>query len=455
MNFPNLKKTIEKIKNYPWRDSAKSLKFLPRSLNVPEKLVVIISAIFALLFTGHIWYTGYLGSTKLIPNYGGQIREGIIGDSKDLDQNDSRLLKAGLTKYDNQKNIVGDLAQSWDINDAGKTYVFHLRPGFNAQDLSGEISAQGLWTDITIATPDDQTLTFTFKQPFSPFLNVSTKPIFNYGPYQITKEDKDSVEFQARSDYYGGRPYLDKITLVFFSSEAELEKAIKRGDVQSFALNSGTVSMNDAQKFQIDLPRNLDLFFNLVNKDLSDVKVRKALRENSSPGKALSLRLVTSNTAKNLEYAQKIKDAWGQVGVTVTLDIKDNITLQKTTIPKRDYDILLYGLDYGEDPDPYPFWHSSQMGEVGRNLSNFNNKQADKLLESARQELDPAKRQETYTQFQAILDSEIPMFVVEHQAMTYWVSDSVQGIDSIIGSSEADRFLDVGQWFIKTKRVRI
>lgn len=453
MNFTN-SKTIKKINNYPWRETAKSLKYLPRALSLLEKLVTIILLVGILGSLGFFWYSNWINSTKLIPTYGGDFREGVVGDAKNLDDNITRLVNVGLTKYDDNKNIVGDLTQSWDINENGKVYVFHLRAGFNASDLANQISANGLWSDIAINVLDEQTITFTFKQPFSPFLNVSTKPIFNYGPYQITKESKDAVELQARDDYYGGRPYIDKITFVFYSAKEDLEKAVKRGDIQGYALTDGTIEMKNSQKFEMDLPRDLDLFFNLSNKNLSDINVRKALKDNVSLTKAINLRLVTSDAPKNVDYAKKLQARWAQIGVTVTLDIKDNITLQKTTIPKRDYDVLLYGLDYGEDPDPYPFWHSSQIGENGRNLSNFNNKQADKLLESARQEMDQKKRQDMYTQFQAILDSEVPMFVVEHQNFSYQLSNSVQGVSQIVGSSEADRFLNISSWYIKTKRVK-
>ena len=97
---------------------------------------------------------------------------------------------------------------------------------------------------------------------------------------------------------------------------------------------------------------------------------------------------MTSDNPKNIELARNIVEKWAKNGVKINLDVKDNVSLQKTVIPKRDYDLLLYGLDYGEDPDPYPFWHSSQIKDDGKNLSNFKNVKADKLLEAARQEFD-------------------------------------------------------------------
>lgn len=452
INF--FKKQYSSLLQYPWKDTIKSLKFLPRVLNNFEKVAVIVCLAVAVGLGSYLWYQSWLKSTILIAGYGGEFREGIVGESKDLDEHIERLTNAGLTKYDSEKNIVGDLAKTWDINENGKVYIFHLRDGFSSEDLTSQIASKNIWKDIEITTPDSQTIRCAFKQPFSPFLNVSTEPIFNYGPYKIAKEYKDEIELQSRDDYYAGRPFINKVIIKFYNSEEDLLKAAKRGEIQAYSLDSEQDPAENFHKFEMKLPRDLDLFFNLSRKDLQDINVRRALKEGSSPGKKLSLRLVTSDNPKNKDFAQRIVETLGEKGVKINLDVKDNVTLQKVTIPKRDYDLLLYGLDYGEDPDPYPFWHSSQIKEDGKNLSNFKNVKADKLLEEARQELDNNKREEKYAEFQKILDAEIPMFVVQKQNFYYYVSNKIKGIEQIAGSCEADRFLNVASWYINTQRVK-
>lgn len=453
MRLPQLKKILVAAKKYPWKETALSLKFLPKVFGLFEKIIILslCGVIFFVVFV--LGYNNWLGTTKSVAAQGGEFQEGIVGSSKDIDKHLARLLNAGLTKYDSNKNIVGDLADTWEIKENGKVYEFHLREEFNSEDLASQIAGNNLWKDINVSTPNAQTLSFTFKQPFSPFLYTSTEPIFNYGPYKITKESKDQIELSARDDYYAGRSYINKIIIRLYATDDELLRAGRRGDIQGF-YSEDNVNIPNFQKFELNLPRDLILFFNLSLKDLKDINVRKSLKENTSPGKNLTFRLVTLDKPKNVSIAQSIVDKWAKIGVKVNLDIKDNVTLQKTTIPKRDYDILLYGLDYGEDPDPYPFWHSSQIKEDGRNLSNFKNSRADRLLEDARQEFDFQKREQDYAEFQKILDSEIPMFVVEHQNFYYYVFKSIYGIGSIVGSNEADRFLNIPSWYIETKRVK-
>lgn len=449
-----VKKIFRQIKHYPWKETAQALKFLPNAFSKLEKIILLALSGAVIVLLVLIGVNRWIGSTKVVPETGGTFREGIVGESKDLDKHLTRLVNAGLTKYDSQKNIVGDIAQKWDINEDGKVYVFHLNPQFSSEDLANQIVSKGLWKDIEVSTPDPATITFTFKQPFSPFLYASTEPVFSYGPYRITKEDKSGIELSARDDYYAGRPFIDKIAIRLYPDQDSLTKAAKGGEIDGFALNSDTSTLSGFQKQEMKLPRQLMVFFNLSNKNLQDINVRKALKENSNPGKALELRLVTSDTQKNIDFAKGIADKWGKNGVKVNLDIKDNVTLQKTIIPKRDYDVLLYGLDYGEDPDPYPFWHSSQIKEDGRNLSNFKNAKADKLLEEARQEFDFKKREEDYAEFQKILDQEIPAFSVEQENLYYQISKDIKGIDKLVGSFESDRFLNVSKWYINTKRVK-
>ncbi len=442
------------LQEYPWKDSLQAMKFLPKVFSRLEKFVLL--TLFGMILFGSGWfiYHAWLEGTKLVAAHGGQFREGLVGESKDIDKNLTRLVNAGLTRYDKDKNIVGDIAEKWEVKNDGKIYEFYLREGFDSQDLASQILAKNVWRDIDISTPDPRTLTFTFRQPFSPFLYTSTEPIFPYGPYRIAKENKNEVELAANESYYDGRPYLNTIIIKLYSSQDEVIKAAKRGDIDGFGLPAESYQIGDFLKFEMNLPRDLILFFNLSRPSLQDKNVRKALKENTSINKDLNLRLVTSDSPKNEEIAKIMIEKWAQNGIKVNLDIKDNVTLQKTTIPKRDYDLLLYGLDYGEDPDLYPFWHSSQTKEDGMNLSNFKNTEADKLLEQARQEFDFKKREDDYIAFRKILDSEIPMFVVEHQNYYYQISKNVGGVDYIVGSNEADRFLNVASWYTETKRIK-
>jgi len=72
------------------------------------------------------------------PAYGDILVRGEIGDASNLipllasdsaSHNISGMVFNGLVKYDKDMNIVGDLAESWDITEKGLVITFHLRRG--------------------------------------------------------------------------------------------------------------------------------------------------------------------------------------------------------------------------------------------------------------------------------------------------------------------------------------
>jgi len=431
------------------------LRLLPKVLSKFEKISLIILGIVILGSGGFIWRNHWLKTTHDVPAYGGTYTEGVVGEAKDLDKHLARLTGAGLTKLSPNGDVQGDLAESWEIQEDGKLYQFKLRSGYDSGDLASQIAAKNIWPGIEVGTPAPNLITFRFKQPFSPFLYASTEPIFSYGPYQILKEEKNQITLETNSAYWKGQPNIQKVIIKLYSTQDELLKAAKHGDLTAYL----TDSKDDYKpvtftQYQIALPRELDLFFNLQKDDLKSVDLRRNLRDYKPLDKSYTWTFVTSDNPKNVGLANEIKNRWKNLGVTLNIQTYDNVTLQKDIIPKRSYDLLLYGLDYGPDPDPYPFWHSSQIGESGENLSNFSNKNADKLLEDARQSFDFNVRNQKYVDFKKILDDQVPFIIIEKANLHYDISPDVKGISKIYGSSETDRFLNISDWYIKSRRVK-
>src|SRR3989338_435597 len=169
---------------------------------------------------------------------------------------------------------------------------------------------------------------------------------------------------------------------------------------------------------------------------------------------ALLLRftLVTINQPQLAQTANFLKDSWQKAGVTI--DIKAvEISELKSIIKTRDYDALLYGEVLGLEPDPYPFWHSSQVNDPGLNLSAYQNKSADQLLKEARETLDITVKQEDYEKLQNIIIDDAPALFLYNPDYIYWVSQKINGVNTTKIVDPAKRFSNISEWFIKTKRV--
>ena len=65
----------------------------------------------------------------------------------------SGLVFNGLTKYDRNVKITGDLAKSWQIKKGGLEIIFHLRKGVKWQDGRDFTSADVLFTYKTVTDP--------------------------------------------------------------------------------------------------------------------------------------------------------------------------------------------------------------------------------------------------------------------------------------------------------------
>ena len=102
-------------------------------------------------------------------------------------------------------------------------------------------------------------------------------------------------------------------------------------------------------------------------------------------------------------------------------------------------------------PDPYPFWHSSQKRNPGLNLSLYNNKEVDKLLEEARQTLDERERLKKYQEFQEIMIEDVPVVFLYSPDYLYPVSKEIKGIDKGLVADPSKRFVGIEDWYIKTK----
>ncbi|NOY44144.1 MAG: peptide-binding protein [Deltaproteobacteria bacterium] len=134
----------------------------------------------------------------LSPAYGDTFVDASIGDASTLlpilatdsaSHSVAGLIYNGLVKYDGEYNVVGDLAESWEVSDDNLTITFHLRKGvrfhdgapFTARDVEftyrvtmdpNTLTAyRGDFEPVeSVEVVDDYTLRVRYKEPFAPAL---------------------------------------------------------------------------------------------------------------------------------------------------------------------------------------------------------------------------------------------------------------------------------------------
>lgn len=167
----------------------------------------------------------------------------------------------------------------------------------------------------------------------------------------------------------------------------------------------------------------------------------------------LEFSIATINQAEFQKTLEILGGNWTKMGIKVNMNIYEANDIQDQIIKPRDYEALLFGEIIGSDPDPYAFWHSTQMEHPGLALVVFYQKNIDDLLETARKTSDEEQRRLKYFHFQNILAEELPTIFLYNPYYTYAVAADLRGVDSQYISTPADRFANVAQWHVKTKRV--
>ena len=88
------------------------------------------------------------------------------------------LIGDGLTKVNENGNAEPNLAQSWESPDKGKTWIFRLKDGLFWQDGEKVTSDSVVYqfSEVEIERPDEKTIVFKLKEPFSPFPMAVSRP---------------------------------------------------------------------------------------------------------------------------------------------------------------------------------------------------------------------------------------------------------------------------------------
>lgn len=173
-------------------------------------------------------------------------------------------------------------------------------------------------------------------------------------------------------------------------------------------------------------------------------------RKNSAQ-KYLTVRLVTADTAEYRQAASLLAGYWQDIGVRTDITYVSARDIGRIALKNRDYDVLLYGVIIGSDPDQFPFWHSSQATYPGLNLSGYTNTKVDEVLSKIRQTTDPVVLNTLYTDFQKLLLADVPAIFLYSPHYTYALDKSVKGFAVKRITQPADRFSNITEWFVKTK----
>ena len=268
------------------------------------------------------------------PAHGDILVEGAIGDASNLipllasdsaSHGISGLIFNGLVKYDRNLNIVGDLAESWEISRDGLVITFLLRKGVRWHDGRPFTADDVLFTyrlTVDPKTPtayagdflkvkkaevlDPHTFRVTYDRPFAPALmswgasvmpkhllegqDVTKSPLARHpvgtGPYRF-KEWKtgQKIVLEYNPDYFEGRPYLDGRVMRIIPDMATMFLELRARGIDTMGLTPlQHTRQTETRYFRTHFRKYRYLAFaytylgfNLQNPMFADRRVRQAL----------------------------------------------------------------------------------------------------------------------------------------------------------------------------------
>ncbi len=175
-----------------------------------------------------------------------------------------------------------------------------------------------------------------------------------------------------------------------------------------------------------------------------------ANKQREKDGSIMSLEIVTIKGADYEVTAKRIADAWRQLGIEVNLTLADPSNAQQNYFITRSYDVLVYQIHLGADPDVYAYWGSSQASAYGLNLANYKSTISDLAMTNARSQTDQTKRDARYIDFAKRWIADVPAIAL-YQPNTYYLKTAEsRSIDSNLQVVDpTSRFSDVSSWTVK------
>ncbi|MEI6206004.1 MAG: peptide-binding protein [Desulfuromonadales bacterium] len=269
-----------------------------------------------------------------LPAAGDSLVEGTIGEASTLipilasDASSHAVagqIYNGLVKYDKNLNIVGDLAESFDISGDGLTITFHLRHGvkwhdgapFTARDVlytyrvtidpkTPTAYAEDFKQVKTISAADEHTVRVSYGAPFAPALAswgmnilpahllegqditkspLARKPV-GTGPYRFKEWiPGQKIVLEAYSSYFEGRPFIDRYVYRIIPDSSTMYMELKAGTIDLMNLTpvqfarqtTGVRFSSHFNKYRYPSSGYVYMGYNLRHPLFADKRVRQAL----------------------------------------------------------------------------------------------------------------------------------------------------------------------------------
>jgi peptide/nickel transport system substrate-binding protein len=448
----------------------------------------------------------------------------------------SGKIQENLVDLDANGKPVGVLAESWEASPDGKTVTFKLRKGVTWHDgkpfTSADVAftAMNMWKKIlnygstlqlfltAVDTPDAHTAIFRYERPMPISLLLRALPDLGYisakhlyesgeirsnpvnlapvgtGPFKFVKYERGQYVMADRNpDYWRpNAPYLDRIVWRVITDRAAAAAQMEAGELHYSPFSGLTISdmarLSKDKRFVVSTKgnegnaRTNTLEFNFRRKELSDIRVRRAIAhainvpffidnflgdfaklgtgpipststdfypgagtpqypydkakaaalldeagyKPGSGGTRFSLRLLPAPWGEDISlWSTFIQQSLSEVGISVEIVRNDGGGFLKQVYAEHAFDLATGWHQYRNDPAvSTTVWYRSGQpkGAPWTNQWGWQDPAVDKTIDDAATEVDPARRKALYAEFVKQVNTELPVWMPIEQIFVTVIS---------------------------------
>lgn len=461
---------------------------------------VLSRLMFATLST--IDYSGHSGiglAQSILPSEGGKVwtvklRDNLKWSDGEPITNDDVIFTVGLIKNPLVNSIYDSNLSNVKVreNENGEI-VFELPTSY--ADFITALNFPIVPKHI-LGEADPQTL---IENSFSN-APVTSGP-FSFNAVQASSNEERVYYLSANPNYYNGQEMLSSFAVHAYSTKDAIIRAVNAGSVTATAELTGAeqdkISSNQFIVKDSSLNSGAFIFFNTTRNFVNNVEMRAAIRQGidlekirgAAPGttaldypllesqiklenypvipeqnhdaaktkiselaagEQIHLDVATINSGYLPGVADALKSELEELGFDVNVTTyEENQEFINNIISKRSYDVLVYEVELGTDPDLLPYYHSSQASSAGLNLSNYRDTMMDDLILGARDALDENLRIKKYESFLEYWVTGVPAIGLYQPNLTYYYNRNVRTFSNDTRLVTAlDRFSDIQGWAV-------
>lgn len=326
---------------------------------------------------------------------------------------------------------------------------------------------------------------------------------------------RDEIRFSANENYFHGRPKLDGFIIKNYENDEEMAQAYNSNQITNAAglsLDEAKKLANNSLLAQLPLATQTFVFLNNDTPLLKDKAIRQALTQATEPialtsnlgfgyrsarsplltehigytpkltqlepnlvqseatleaagwkkdatglrkrdDQPLSFELIAPKKEIHAAIATKLQEQWLRAGIDLKVTLVEQSKLQQSHIQPRNYQMLLYSIPLGADPDQYVYWHSTQAKSTALNLAQYKSTAADQALEAGRTRQTKALRAAKYEAFLTAWREDAPAIALLRLNYFYATRPGVKGLKNLRVANPADLYSNAHEWTINTQPV--